>query len=222
MIFDPAGPSQAPRGDGRGGGAPAPPAPSKRPWYLRRNWLLTGAVVLVAVVTVVTDLPTHASLGSQAAADSSVIKTVNSDVASCAYAVHEGFIIWHDDVTHSLTAADRRLVPTLLTQDQEACSFTSETIYNLSTIDAPGSTSGHDVQDLIGTVTTWATSDAVLALQAVQELYKNPSSSTAAARLARAERELASDKRHAIAEVRAAEAIVHLSLPLPKLPNLPG
>jgi hypothetical protein len=177
---------------------------------------------LVAAVTVVTDLPQASSLASQASADASLVRSVNADVASCAYAVGEGFTIWRDDRAGRLTAADRRLTPTLLDQDQEACSFTSETVFDLSTLEAPGSSSGRYMQDMIATVTTWATSDAVAAIAAIHGLYDNPSSRHFSEQLRRAEKDLASDRREAEAEVGAASRLVRSDLPLPKLPRLAG
>ena len=56
-----------------------------------------------------------------------------------------------------LPSSEQRQVPGLLTDDQAACSFTDDSIYQLSTITVPGSGSGRDLGQLVGTVTLWAT-----------------------------------------------------------------
>ena len=64
---------------------------------------------------------------------------VNSDLGPCALGIHQAIGIWNLEATHRLTATDRSPTPGLLNDDQSACSFTSDGIYDLTTnIDAAG------------------------------------------------------------------------------------
>ena len=120
-------------------------------------------MVVVLAVTVITDLPEHSSLSSQISDDRAIVDEVDSDVGPCAYAAGESFTIYRDQETHTLTEADAAKVPGLLRDDQSACSFTNDTIYELSSdIEVPGTSSGKPLEQMVGTVTLWATSDSAL------------------------------------------------------------
>ena len=90
---------------------------------------------------------------------------LNTDVGPCSYAVGESITIYRDLRAHTLTPAQSRQVPGLLRDDQAACSFTDDSVYQLSTIDVPGSASGRDIGQVVSTVTLWATSDALSAIE---------------------------------------------------------
>ena len=114
------------------------PASGPTPWYRRRS-LVVGAVVLVIlVVTVLTDLPVPTSRSQDVSSERSVMSELNSDVAPCALAVRQALGIWDLEAAHALTAADKSGTPGLLSDDQTACSFTNESIYDLANIEVPG------------------------------------------------------------------------------------
>ncbi len=181
--------------------------------------MLVGAVVVVALaVTVITDLPQSASRAVQIREDTTVVNSVNSLIESCAFAARETFEIYHDEQQHSLTSSEKARVPSLLSDDQNACSFTSENIFNLSNVEVPGSGASQQMQRLVGTVTNWATADSLAAIEAVQDLTTNPKSAAALQHLAHAQAMMASDRSLALREVTEADTLLHGRLPAVQLP----
>ena len=89
-------------------------------WYRRRALAVTLGVVVVVVITVISDLPVHASRAADIWAGRGVMSEINSDTRRpCAYAVQEAFIIHGDEVAGSLTASDGSAAPGLLRDDQD-------------------------------------------------------------------------------------------------------
>jgi len=192
------------------------------PFFKRRAVIVTAVVVVVLAVTIVTDLPEHASLASQAAGDKAVVQEVNADVGPCAYAANESFTIYGDLKAHSLSQGDISRVPGLLRDDQTACSFTSDSIYELtSDIDIPGSASGKPLGEMLGTVTLWATSDALSAIESIQQLSIHPGTKPVLQQLQSDERLLASDRAEAQSQLQAADKVLGTKLPGLNLPALP-
>jgi hypothetical protein len=203
-------------GTGRTGRAPAAAADgeaSVSPWYKRRAWLVSAALVLVVAVTVLTDLPGHDSRAGQISDDASVMSQVNSDIGPCSYAIGESLTIYRDLSTHTLTPSEMNQVPGLLHDDQDACSYTDDSIYELSNIDIPGSTSGKYMGEVVSTVEWWATADALAAIEEIQILDSNLSDATAKARLGHFERALTSERAQAESELGAADALLQTHLP---------
>ncbi|MGO9196212.1 MAG: hypothetical protein ACLQK4_03660 [Acidimicrobiales bacterium] len=188
------------------------------PWYKRRRTLVIGVILLIAAVTVVTDLPQNASRGVQVGSDTTVVNSVNASVKSCAFAVHESLGLYGEEKTDKLTASERAQVPSLLGDDQAACSFTNDDIYTLSNIEVPGSAAGKYLERLVGTVTTWATSDALAAIEAIQTLWASPSDAKAVRALGVAEKRLIDDRTIALTDVQAADKVLKAHLPALGLP----
>ncbi len=201
-----------------------PPAPSaeKTPWYRHRGFLVGLVIVVLLIITIITDLPVNTSRANDITAERSVVSEMNSDLAPCALAVHQAIGIWDLQAAHQLTASERSGTPGLLSDDQTACSFTNENIYDLSNIEVPGSPAGKRMGQLVATATLWTTSDALRAIEDVQTLMNNPSDTATLDNLAHEESSLASDRRAAIAEEDAADRILDTHLPRADLPSLPG
>lgn len=215
MTSTPTPPADDPR-------APAAGAPPKPPWYRRRAVLAGGAIAILLAITVITDLPQSASRAQQVATERTVLKAVNADVHPCTFAVQQTFTLYQDEAKATVTTADRARIPRLMATDAAACSFSNATIFDLSTITVPGSAAGHDMGDVVGTVTLWATSDALAAIEQIQALSANPHDAKARAALQKEERLLASDRAKADAEVAAANrALGGATIPDPALPRLP-
>ena len=145
----------------------------KRPWYRRRAALVGLAVAAVLVITIVTDLPVHTSRASDISSEQSVISELNTDLAPCVLAVHEALVIWGRQSAHTLSGPDQAASASLLRDDQNACSFTNETMFDLSNIEVPGSAAGHDMGELVATSVLWTTSDGLRAIEAIQSLMLN-------------------------------------------------
>lgn len=184
--------------------------------------IVTAVVVVILAVTALTDLPSHATKASQTSEDTAIMKEVVSDIAPCAYAVNESFTIWKDTESHTLSSSDIARVPGLLRDDQTACSFTSEAIYDLtSNIEVPQTTSGKPLGQMVGTVTLWATSDALSAIESIQTLTSDPGNAAALKQLQKEEPILASDRAQAEAQLNATDKILSTKLPALNLPVLP-
>jgi len=188
-------------------------------WYRRRPFLVGVVVVVVLVVTVVSDLPQHASRSAQISSDSSVVREVIADIGPCAYAVGEVFTIYEDKLKSRLTPSDTARVPSLLRDDQAACSFTDQSIFDLTNIEVPGSVAGKHLQELVSTVTLWATADGLAAIEAVQSLFSHPADRVARRQLVKATSELSHDRLQAMAEIAAANQVLRARLPALKLPS---
>jgi hypothetical protein len=183
--------------------------------------LVPGAVAIILAITVLTDLPQHTSRSAEISGDRSVMSQVNADVGPCSYAVGESFTIYAGLTAHSLTHSELEQVPGLLRDDQLACSFTDDSIYQLSTLEVPGSAAGKDLGQMVSTVTLWASSDALSAIEQMQTLYSHPNSSTALARLRDDERLMNSDRSQALAQLNDADAVLRTRLPALKLTQAP-
>lgn len=192
-------------------GVPDQSSPS--PWYRRRAVLVTIGVVIVVGAAVISDLPTPTSRASDAQGESTVISEINADLAPCVFALREALMLYSDS-TGKLSAANRSQIPALLRDDQDACSYTDANIFDLSDIDIPGSAAGKQVGQAENTVTVWATSDALSAIEAVQTLTSsNKADGRARAELRADERLLATDRDKATGEIDAAGKLLGTRLP---------
>jgi hypothetical protein len=198
-------------------------ATTKARWY-RRPWFLTfAAVVAIVGLSVLMDIPSRSSNQQQAADLAPQIKLINKDSQPCSYAVKETLRIYHDAVAHALSAEESSQANKLLTDDQTACSFASGPLYDLTNnIDIGYTRAGIPINHLLTTVTTWASSDALAAVNDIKYLYVHPGDQSTLHDLSKQLQLLSEDRARAIRDVKMAEAILHHSLPLPSLPKLPG
>ena len=193
--------------------------PKKVPIWERRRGLVIGlAVAAVIVITVLSDLPVSTSRASDISAERSVMSEVNTDLAACAYAINQAVGIWNLDASHQLTPAQRAPTPGLLSDDQSACSFTNEDIFDLSNVQVPQTTAGKQLGQMVASATLWTTSDALRAIEDVQMLMNDPSKQAALHNLATAESQLATDRGTALAQEKAADRALDTRLPPVDLP----
>jgi hypothetical protein len=205
-----------------GGGPPFELPPLKRPWYRRRAVLVGAAVAVILAITVVSDLPQHTSLAQQVQENATVLHEIHNDAESCFYAVSEAFSFYGEASKGTLSSSDRAELPGLLTDDQGACSLTNNSIYDLSDIEVPGGSAGHDLGEVVNTLNLWVTSDALAAIEAIMTLTKDPTNAAALSELTSAERLLASDRRALGSEIDAADSSLGgANLPALGLPSLP-
>jgi hypothetical protein len=195
-------------------------ASPRRPpiWERRRGLVIVVAVAAVVVITILSDLPVSTSRASDIGAERSVMSEVNTDLSPCAYAIHQAIGIWGLQAGHELSAADRAPTPGLLSDDQSACSFTNEDIFDLSNVQVPQTTAGKQLGQMVATATLWTTSDALRAIEAVQTLMNDPNNAAALHSLSTAESELAKDRGSARAEEESADRALGTHLPPVDLP----
>ena len=199
----------------------APPVTKKEPvWQRHRRLAIAAAVLVVALITVLTDLPTPTSRASDIAAERSVMSEVNSDLQPCAYAVRQAVGIWTLQTHHQLSAAERTPTPGLLSDDQSACSFTNQGVYDLSNIQVPGTPAGKKLGQLLATAMLWTTSDSLRAIEDVQTLMNQPNDAGAVRDLSREEAQLAADRRNALADETAADRDLDTHLQPVNLPAI--
>lgn len=199
-----------------------PAAEKKKPiWDRHRGLAIAAAVVVIALITVISDLPTATTRASDIGAERAVMSEVNSDLQPCAYSIKQALGIWSLEAKHQLTSADRAPTPGLLSDDQSACSFTSEGIYDLTNnIDTPGTAAGKQLGNLVATATLWVTSDALQAIEDVQRLLNNPNDTAVAQNLKKEEGLMASDRRTAVIEENAADRDLGTRLQPVDLPSV--
>lgn len=204
--------------------AAADPAETRAPiWQRHRRLSIATVVIVIALITVLTDLPTGTSRASDVSAERSVMSEVNSDLGPCAYGVHQALGIWALASTHHLSAADRAPTPGLLSDDQSACSLTNQGTYDLaSNVQPPTTAAGKQLGQLIATATLWTTSDALRSIEDVQTLLNNPSNAAARRDLKTAEAQLARDRASAIANEAAADRDLDTRLAPVDLPAQPS
>jgi hypothetical protein len=198
------------------------PASGKRPWY-RRTWFL--AVVIAAVVvgaSVIADLPHQATPAALAAQATTLVNSVDTDIRTCTFAVHQSYTIYGRQQAGTLTSSQRSQVPNLLSQNEQACSFANQAVVNLGTITVPSGAAGTDLNNMITSVEVWMTSDAVAAMDDMQKLIANPADVSATKDLAKQEGLLRQDKGKADTDITAAvKALGGAHIPDPSLPVTP-
>ena len=207
-------------------GAPTPGAPTPRTtsapfWKRRRGLVIALAVLVIAVVTVLTDLPVPTSRASDISAERAVMSEVNTDVAPCALGLHQAIGIWNLAASHRLPAAGRASAPGLLTDDQTACSFTDEGINDLTgNLQVPGTAAGKDLGEVVATATLWTTSDALRMIEDVQTLVEHPDDRAALRNLAKEHAQLSADRLSALAQEHAADTVLDTDLQPVDLPRV--
>ena len=192
----------------------------KRPIWKRSGVVIGAALIVVIAAAVITDLPQHPSLAAQVTSDRASIKKMNIDIGPCAYAVGEALTIHGDQLHGSLTATDRAQVPSLLEQDQVACSFTSQPINDLATIELPGSNAGKSMNNIVSALTLWTSSDADAVIIDISQLFDHPGAARSTSDLKYREHLMASDRQAAISAAKAAEVTLRATLPAIALPVL--
>ena len=176
------------------------------------------AIAAVIVITVLSDLPVSTSRASDISAERSVMSEVNTDLAPCAYAIHQAIGIWKLQAAHQLIPAEKAPTPGLLSDDQSACSFTNEDVFDLSNVQVPQTTAGKQLGQMVATATLWTTSDALRAIEDVQTLTNDPGNAAALHSLSVAQNQLAADRASALAHERAADRALATHLPPVDLP----
>jgi hypothetical protein len=194
----------------------------ERPVWYKRGWVLvTVAVAALIVASVLVDLPSHTTVATDTADQAAIMKQINTAIAGCSFGVKETFTIYQGLRAGTLSASDRALVPSLLRDDQTACSFTSSSIFDLSNVQGTGTPAGKDIGLVVNVATLWATSDALAAIEDIQTLWTDPTNAAALADLPKREVALAKGRTQADGYVAAADRLLHANIPMPDMPDLP-
>ncbi len=199
------------------------PADGQPVWYKRTWVLVVVAIVVVVGASILIDLPRPISNAEDVASQTASLKEINQDLAPCGFAIKETFLIHQDQLAGTLTPSDRASASKLMVDDQSACSFTNESVYDLTNnIDIQETAAGKYIDRMMSVSTTWVTSDALAAVEDIQYLYLHPGDPAKTRDLSYREKLLAADRNQAIVDVQEAGAILHAHLAQPNLPALPG
>jgi hypothetical protein len=198
------------------------PPPTTIPYWKRRRGLIIAlAVIVIAVVTILTDLPVPTSRASDISAERAVMSEVNTDLGACALGLHQAVGIWNLEAARRLPASARGSTPGLLSDDVNACSFTNEGIDDLTTnLQVPGTAAGKDLGELVATATLWSTSDALRTIEDVQTLMEHPGERATLQNLAKEQPQLAADRRTALAQEHAADTVLDTELQPVRMPAI--
>ena len=199
---------------------------TKAVWF-RRPWVLvTAVVVVIAAISVITDLPHPISRSQDIADQNASLKVINSDLKPCAYGVGEAFRFYRQQAAGTLSAPHRSVALTYLAQDQSVCSFAGGPVYDLTNnLQVDLTTAGKQVQDVEARTVTWITHDANAAIKDIIGLFAHPGDAALVADLSKQEDYLATDRESALAFLARASADLNTTLhplAMPSLARLPG
>jgi len=190
-------------------------------WYKRPWFLVTLGIIVVLAVSIISDLPRHITKAQDASEQNDSIHQINTDIAPCVFAVTQSFSFYQEEVTGRLSAANRKHVPTLLVEDETACTFASGGVYDLTNnIQINDTKAGKHIDSMLSVIFLWVTSDAVLAIKDIQYLFAHPGDSTKLRNLTQQETLLAKDRTRLLRDFTAAETILGITLRSPKIPAL--
>jgi len=198
----------------------------KNVWYKRPWFLIAVTVVVIAAISIVTDLPHHITKAQDAATQNATIKAINADIKPCAFAANESFSFYNKYVAGKLTPSNLAQVPSLLVGDQTACSFAGQPVYDLTNNIQPLETAaGRHINQMLLVVEKWITDNALASIEDIQNLFAHPGSQSMIAKLTTQQIELSADRTMARNDESKAEAILGITLvpvALPPLPHLSG
>lgn len=195
---------------------------AKAVWY-RRPWVIaTLSLVLIVAISVVIDLPRPITKAQDAASQNASIKEINTDLAECSYAVKESFHIYNMNVNGKLTSSDLAQVPKLLNDDETACSFASQPVYDLTNnLQVADTTAGKHIDRMLSVVERWITDFALASIRDIQYLFKHPGDSTTIRHLGNQELQLSAQRAKALNDEAEADHVLNLNLHALKIPLLP-
>jgi hypothetical protein len=199
---------------------------TKAVWYRRPWFLLTVALVVVAAISVIVDLPGHMTPKQDASTQNASIKEINADLEECSFAVRQSFSFYNQDVAGTLTSSDLAQLPTLLTGNQTACSFASEPVYDLTNnLQIDDTKAGIHIDHMLSAVEQWITNNALASIEDIQYLVNHPGNTKKIQNLAAEESDLQRGRTRALNDEAIAQKILGLTLVpvrLPVLPHLTG
>ena len=199
------------------------PAPSftneRAPWY-RRPWVLvTSAVVVVAAISVATDLPRPITVPQDVAAQNAVLTQMKGDARECAFAVKESFQLYHRFSAGTLSPSQVATTKTYIAEDEVPCSFAGEPVYDLTNnIQITLTAAGHHVDAAHTALDHWISGTALKAIEDIRQLIDDPSNAGLKANLDYQAHELDTERLHVLGDIAQAERILGTTLITPNLP----
>ncbi len=199
---------------------PAPTLANQRaPWY-RRPWVLvTSAVVVVAAISVATDLPRPITVPQDVAAQNAVLTQMRGDARECAFAVKESFQLYDRFSAGSLSPSQLATTKTYIAEDEVPCSFAGQPVYDLTNnIQITLTAAGHHVDAAHTALDHWISGTALKAIEDIRQLIDDPSNAGLKANLAYQAHELDVERLHVLGDIAQAERVLGTTLVTPTLP----
>jgi hypothetical protein len=195
---------------------------AKAVWY-RRPWVIaTLSLVVIIAISVVTDLPRPITKAEDAASQNASIKVMNTDLAECTFAAKESFHFYNMNVTGKLTQSNLALMPKLLNDDETACSFAGQPVYDLTNnLQVDDTKAGLHIDRAKNDVQTWMTDFALASIRDIQKLFKHPGDVATIRNLAYQERQLGVQREKVLSDEALADGVLGLNLRALKIPVLP-
>lgn len=191
-------------------------------WYRRPWFLVTALVVVVAAVSVVTDLPHPLTVSQDVAAQNAVLVQMKSDAQECAYGVTESFQLYGRFVAGSLSASQLATTKTYVAEDEVPCSFAGQPVYDLTNnIQITLTAAGKHVDQAHTALDHWISGTALKAIQDIRLLLDSPHSVGYRDNLAYQAHELNAERLIVINDIAKADRILGVTLVTPKLPVVP-
>jgi hypothetical protein len=191
-------------------------SPAKGPWWRGRAFLGGVAVAAVLTAIVVSDLATESTGKSNLATSQGIMSEIQTDVAPCSFGMNESLELYRDATSGHISAADRKQIPNLLSDDFNSCSFTNATIVDLSSIDLSHSQVGEALNRVAYRSLLWCEPAAFDTIDHIANLVEGHDTASGRSKLAHDEIRLNQDR----AAVRSSVAQLERVLRSTNLPHL--
>jgi hypothetical protein len=191
-----------------------------RPWYLRRVTVAGAVVAALVTIAVMSDLPTHATRAQQVSDAKSIVSQAYGYLRTCNAGLAEAFSIEAQVASRQLTSGDMIRVPDLVRDDNLACSYTNDDVFQLASLTFPKSLS--DSNQFATALFDWIVPDAFGATKAIGVLVTDPGNSAASAQLRQYDAHLTADRAKAERALAAMDRQLHTTLPALPLVKVPA
>ena len=199
---------------------PAPSLANQRaPWYRRPWFLASSAIVVVAAVSIVTDLPHPITVAQDVAAQNAVLTQMRDDARYCAYAVKESFHLYDRFRAGTLNPSQLALTKKYVIEDEVPCSFAGEPVYDLTNnVQITLTRAGQHIDAAHTALDHWISGTALKAIEDIRQLINGPASTGLRANLDYQAHELDRERLNVLGDIAQAERILGTTLVTPSLP----
>jgi hypothetical protein len=181
---------------------------------------MVGVVVAALIAAaVITDIPTPASHAQRISDAKGFLSEAYGYLDTCNAALTEAFSIAAQVAGHHLTVGDLIRVPDLLRDDNLACSYTNDDVFQLASMTIPRSLA--ESNRFATAVVSWIVPDAYGVTNALITLAASPGNTAASAELRTYEAGLTADRATAAGAVEAMDRQLSTTLPALRLVRVP-
>jgi hypothetical protein len=175
---------------------------------IKRSHCIPLGVAAVVVASLGFDLGHHATTTDQASDLRGLVNQVKTDLASCNASVRDSFAAYAEVV--SGRPEERNAAVGIIRGNQPNCTpVANSDLYDLATLEAPGTLRSFQVQQATVDLATWAFPDASAAISDVGRLLAEPADQAARSDLTRRTADMARLDQSAEGRLAAAAAALH-------------